>query len=97
MVDLNKLLRRAVNTGEVQFGIKQSKKAIKSKKAKLIVTASNCSPEYLKLIQRQRSVPVYNFKGTNVELGAACGKPFSISTLAIIDEGNSNLIKALSE
>ncbi len=97
MVDLNKLLRRAVNTGEVQFGIKQSKKAIKRKKAKLIVTASNCSPEYLKLIQRQRTVPVYNFKGTNVELGAACGKPFSISTLAIIDEGNSNLIKALSE
>jgi len=97
MVDLNKLLRKAVNTGEVQFGIKQAKKAMKNKKAKLIVTASNCSPEYLKLVQRQRTIPVYNFKGTNVELGAACGKPFSISTLAVIDEGSSNIIKELSE
>ena len=57
-MDLNKLLRQAVNTGVVQFGIKQAKKAFKSKKAKFIVLASNCSPEYLKLIQRQRTVPV---------------------------------------
>jgi large subunit ribosomal protein L30e len=97
MVDINKLLRSAVNTGKVQFGVKQTTKAIKSKKAKLIVTASNCSPDYLKTIQKQRTVPVYNFKGTNVELGAACGKPFSISTLVIVDEGNSNIVKTLSD
>ena len=97
MVDINKLLRAAVNSGEVQFGIKQATKAIKNKKAKLIITASNCSPDHLKTIQRQRTVPIYSYKGTNVELGAACGKPFSISSLAIIDEGNSNILKALSE
>ena len=96
-MDINKLLRNAVNTGEVYFGIKQTRKAIKRKKAKLIITSSNCSPDHLKLIQRQKSVPIYNFKGTNAELGAACGKPYSISTLAIIDEGSSNIIKSLSE
>lgn len=96
-MDINKLLRTAVNTGEVYFGIKQARKALKRKKAKLIITASNCSPEHLKIVQRQKNIPIYNFKGTNAELGAACGKPYSISTIAIIDEGNSNIVKALSE
>jgi len=38
MVDVNKLLRAAVNSGEVQFGIKQARKAIKNKQAKLMKT-----------------------------------------------------------
>ena len=96
-MDLNKLLRRAVNTGDVLFGIKQTQNAIKRRKAKLILIASNCSTEHIKIVQKQRKVPIYNFKGTNVELGAACGKPFSIATLVVVEEGNSNIIKALSK
>ncbi len=96
-MDFNKLLRSAINTGEVHFGIKETRKALKRKKVKLIITASNSSPDHQKLIQRQKNIPIYYYKGTNAELGAACGKPFSISTLAIIDEGNSNIIKSLPE
>ena len=95
-MDVNKLLRSAVSTGVVLFGFKQTQKAIKNNKAKLIIAALNCSPEHLKTLQKQKNIPIYNYNGTNIELGAACGKPFSIATIAILDEGNSNIIKALS-
>ncbi|MCL4411212.1 50S ribosomal protein L30e, partial [Candidatus Marsarchaeota archaeon] len=30
--------------------------------------------------------------GNPIELGAVCGKPYSVSTLAIIEAGNSNIL-----
>ena len=34
--------------------------------------------------------------GTGMELGAVCGKPFIISVLTVIEEGNSDILKAKS-
>jgi large subunit ribosomal protein L30e len=35
---------------------------------------------------------VFRFEGNNMELGALCGKPFSVSALAVIDKGTSNIL-----
>lgn len=89
-MDINRALRTAVSTGKVQFGIDQTKRSIETKNSKLVVVSSNCPDEELKAKEID-SVKVYHFKGTNIELGAACGKPFSISALSIIDPGSSNI------
>ena len=47
-MDLNRALRTATKTGEVQFGVSQARKAIETKHGKLIVIASNCPAPELK-------------------------------------------------
>ena len=39
------------------------------------------------------SVPVKIYEGSAVELGSACGKPFSISYITVVDEGKSDLLR----
>ncbi len=90
MMDLNRALRTVTRTGKVMFGADQAKRAIESKEAKLIVLAENCPDEFLR---EQTTVPSMNFKGTNVEMGAACGKPFSISALTVLDAGDSQILQ----
>ena len=88
-MDLNRALRTATKTGELQFGISQARKAVESKKGKLIVIASNCPDKGLR---EQKAVPVIEFPGSNRELGAVCGKPFSVSVLTIISPGESQIL-----
>ena len=59
--------------------------------AKMVVLAANC-PKELKTKIASSTVPVLNYPGTNVELGPACGKPFTIAALAIIDAGESDIL-----
>jgi large subunit ribosomal protein L30e len=87
-MSIERMLKAAIETGKVEYGIKQCKKSIDQNKAKLLILASNCPDEDLKY----QNVKVHNYGGTNVELGTACGKPFPISALVIIEEGNSNIL-----
>ncbi len=82
-------LRLAVESGRVVLGLRQCRKAVKKKEAKLIIIANNCPDEYLR---SQKEAPVQEFHGSNVELGAACGKPFSVSAVAVLDPGRSSLL-----
>ncbi len=88
-MDIERDLRIAIDTGKVIFGIKEAEKAVKNRSAKLVVLASNCPSRYLK---RQPFVKMLEFSGDNFALGALCGKPFSISAVAVIDPGESNVI-----
>ena len=89
MIDEARALKVAVDTGKVVFGIRRTKTAANEKKARLLVVASNCPDVDLKSF---RGVKVHAFRGTNVELGAACGVPFSVSALAVLDPGESNIL-----
>ncbi len=89
MQDLAGSLRVAIESGRVVLGARQCRKAIKDGKARLIIIASNCPDGYLRL---QEEAPVQEFPGSNVELGAACGKPFSVSVVAILDPGKSSIL-----
>lgn len=91
-MDINKALKTAVTTGKVLFGFEQSMKAVKTGKAKLIIVSSNVSDKHMREIEKQKKVPHYQFSGTNIELGAACGKPFSVSVLSVLMEGNSEIL-----
>ena len=90
-MDLNKSLRLAIDTGKVSIGTNEASKAIISGSAKLVILSSNC-PEETVAKAKDSETPVYSFKGNNSVLGAACGKPFPVSIIAILDSGKSDIL-----
>lgn len=84
-------LRNAIETGDVRFGVAQCWKAVKEGDAKLLVLSSNCSDETL----GEQDVKIHRFEGSNSELGRRCGKPFGISALVVVNEGESDIISSI--
>ena len=95
-MDINKSLRLAIDSGDVHVGSKQACKAVESGKAKLVIIASNC-PQDTAETARSGKGAVHSFKGNNSVLGAACGKPFPISMVAILKEGKSDVLSLKSD
>ncbi len=94
--DLARELQMVMKTGSVVLGSKKTIKLAKLGKAKLIIIAANAPPEIkkdLKYYAKLSNIPVIEFPGTNIELGAICGKPFSVAAMAIIDPGQSGIIE----
>jgi len=89
MIDISRALKSAISTGQVEFGVGQTEKAVKSGKAQMIILARNCQSDFLR---GDVKVKVHIYEGNNMELGALCGKPFSVSALAVIDKGSSNIL-----
>ena len=97
-MDLAKSIRFAVDSGKVELGLKQTLKIALNGGAKLVIIAKNCPNDSLADVKRFTTLsqtPLVVFEGTSVELGTACGKPFSVSALSVIEEGNSDVLKAI--
>jgi large subunit ribosomal protein L30e len=92
-MDINKALRTAISTGKVYFGIEETEKALKKGEAKLIILSSNCPEQFKDNLTKYKKFSTFNFKGSNVELGSACGKPFPISILTVVKPGKSNIMQ----
>ncbi|MDD5148760.1 MAG: 50S ribosomal protein L30e [Candidatus ainarchaeum sp.] len=94
-IDANKEIRRAVDTGEVEFGFKQSEKNVLKGNAELIILSSNVQKRIMEKMRHYcaaAGTPLYNFPGKSVELGSVCGKPFVISCLCIGKAGKSRVL-----
>ncbi len=93
---LDNELRRLLKTGKVVIGAKRSLDAIKLGKAKGVVLATKL-PKYIEddvlYYAKLSGIKVIRFPGSSYELGTAVGKPFPITTIAIIDPGDSNLLE----
>ena len=87
--DMSKVLRSAISTGKVQIGTRQTLEAVKNGKAQVVVVSSNC-PE--KMMNEIKGATVIKYPGSGVDLGVACGKPFSIATLAVLEPGESDIL-----
>ncbi len=90
-VDIEKALRKALRTGKVYLGSKRTIKAARKGEAKMVIVAKNCPKEVLEKLKKY-DVKIVTVDKTNMELGALCGKPFSVAALAIIDEGESEIL-----
>ena len=88
-MDEGMAIRQAVDTGDVQIGTRSAERSVKKKTAKMIVIATNC-PGYPWL--KNLAVKVHRFNGNGLDLGAACGKPYSISVIAIVNPGESSIL-----
>jgi large subunit ribosomal protein L30e len=98
-IDVNKQLQIAVRSGKVALGVKETLDAARYAKARLLILASNCPAQPRQdIVQyaKQSGVPVFNYPGTSVDLGASCLKRFVVAALAVKEPGDSEILK-LSE
>ena len=92
-MDLSRQLKTAINTGDLTFGQNQASDACANGDAKLIIFAVNCPQDYIDgLRARHPDVPMHRTDLVNRELGAACAKPFPVSTICVLGEGGSELL-----
>lgn len=97
-IDVAKSIRLCVDSGEVRMGAKNALKLALKADQKLLVLASNCPQHVAEDLKRAcglSQVPVLDFKGTSMELGVVCGKPFPISALSVLNEGDSDILQAV--
>ncbi|CVK31451.1 50S ribosomal protein L30e [Methanoculleus bourgensis] len=90
-MDFNASLRKAVKTGTVFLGRNKTQECIEEGKARLVVVAKN-SPESVKNLVKEIDIPVYIYEGSSVQLGKACGMPYVVSALAVIEPGESDIL-----
>lgn len=70
------------------IGYRKTLKCLLRGEAKLIIIANNIPKELLKNIEeiaKNLNVKIEFYQGSSLDLGILCGKPFPISTLAIVD------------
>lgn len=87
-MDIAKELNRVLSTGKVCIGFKE---ATKIEDAKMFIVSNDC-PRKKEVMDIAGDKPVFVYRGNSVELGNICKKPFSISVMAIVDEGSSNIL-----
>ncbi len=103
MVDLQEIerqIRMAVETGEVVLGSNQTIKLLKFGKPKLVIVAANCPNEIREDIEyyaELADIPVFVYPGTSKELGSVCGRPHVVASMAVLDEGESELLATIEE
>ena len=91
-MDINRALRSAATTGKVVFGVEQAKKALDAGNARLVILSDNCPPGHVDLEKQYPQIPFHRFPGPNSALGSACGKPFHIAILSVIQPGESDIL-----
>jgi len=100
MIDIEKAIATTVKTGKVQFGANKAVENAKMGRAKLIILASNCPRNVVEDIMnysRFSNVQVVIYKGTSIDLGGVCGKPFMVSALSVREPGDSDILKLSEE
>ncbi len=99
-MDFSFQLRRAMETGKVLLGFRQTEKSLLNGRAKLIIVSLN-PPEREKRrilhLAKLAGIPVYSFPGTSIELGYTAGKPFRVSFIAVEDPGDSEILRIAEE
>jgi large subunit ribosomal protein L30e len=98
--ELIRAIQVAARTGSVEFGAREVKKLVLHGNAKAIVIAKNSPPELkrdLEYYAKLSNIPVLVFDGTSIELGSIIGRPHSVTVLAIINPGQSNILDLVKQ
>ncbi|MBN2734027.1 MAG: 50S ribosomal protein L30e [Methanomicrobiaceae archaeon] len=90
-MDFETSLRRAIKSGNVVIGQKETKECISEGKAQMVVIADNCPEEFVSYLKEQ-DVFRYIYKDSSKALGLSCGRPHFVSALAIVDAGESDIL-----
>jgi len=88
-------IRRAVDGGKVVFGTAQSEKSILKGKAQLVIISANIlapAKEKLLALSGMAEIPHFEYEGSGKSLGSVCGKPFTVSVMAVENPGKSKVL-----
>ncbi len=92
-MDISRQLKIAISTGKLMFGQRQAVDACAKGEAKCVILAANCPQDYIdNLVAKHPEVTIHRTNIVNRELGIASGKPFSVSTITVVDAGDSDLL-----
>ncbi len=96
-MDFDDSLRQAMRTGRVELGLDTTIRSAMTGRARLIIVSDKVPPERLADLQhytKLSGVPIVRFDGSGADLGRVCRKPFQVSSVAVIDPGDSNIMAA---
>jgi len=97
-MDIDRGIRVAVDTGDVTLGSEKAIQSLKLGKGQLVIVAENSPKNILEDVEyysKLSDIPSYTYKGTSVELGSVCGKPFTVATLVINNPGDSTILETM--
>ena len=100
MVDLDRVISSAMKTSKALLGSKQTVDVAKSGRAAALIVSSNCPTKTLVDVKRYSElskIPLYVYPASSIDLGAACGKPFAVSALAIRETNDPEVLKMRRE
>jgi large subunit ribosomal protein L30e len=98
VINIDKGITAATKTGKVSFGTNSAIQNAQTGRAKLIILAANCPRNIRENIEyncKLSGVPLVTYKGSSLDLGAACGKRFIVSALTIREPGDSEILKLM--
>lgn len=93
---IDNAIKLAVETGEIAMGYKEVEKALLLKDVKVLIIAKNTPPEkaeYLKYLSEVAGIPLIVYEGSSVALGKVCGRPHTVTALAVLNPGESNILE----
>lgn len=96
VVDLETEIKNVVKSGKVVLGFRRSLKAVMFGKARVVIVASKIPKEFdddIRYYAKLGNIPVIRYPKSSIELGITCGKPFPVTTMAVIDLGSSRLLE----
>ncbi|MEM0090284.1 MAG: 50S ribosomal protein L30e [Nitrososphaerota archaeon] len=98
-MNIRKELEVISRTGKVTLGFRQSYLSLLNGKSKLVLLAKNCPSNIEKRIymaSKMVGVPIIKTELSSNEIGYILGKPFRVSTLAVLDPGSSNILEEVA-
>ena len=99
-MDVTTAIKRILKTGKIEYGSKKAIENTLNGTAKAIITAKNCPKETKQDIltyTKQAKIPLIEYKGTALDLGEICGKPFLVANITILNEGDVDISKITEE
>ena len=95
--DVDTNLKVAMRTGKFIYGKKQVLTHLRNESFKMIIIANNCPTELDKQLNYYVSLMkdkifIHRYKGSSWDLGLACAKPYMISIIGVLQEGDSELL-----
>jgi len=95
---VNSRLKLVMKSGKFCLGLSQTLKSLRRGKSQLVLIANNCPPlmrSQVEYYAHLAGVGVHHYKGSNIELGTACGRYYRVGVLSIIDPGDSDIVRSM--
>ncbi|RHX97324.1 hypothetical protein DYB37_005262 [Aphanomyces astaci] len=91
--NINSRLQLVMRSGKVALGYKETLKNLRNGKGTSFSTTiyRYSEIEYYSMLAK---TGVHHFAGNNNDLGTACGKYFRVSSLVVLDAGDSDILRS---
>jgi large subunit ribosomal protein L30e len=95
--DVDTNIRVAYKTGKIVYGRNNVLKYLRTTAFKMIIVANNCPADLLNQLNHFISLMkdklyIHRYKGSSWELGLTCAKPYMISVIGVVNEGDSDIL-----